>query len=208
MIKYLERVENRYVETTRRPPKAIARQLDRELAENRRSNLTHKHTPGDGWHYLPTQGEATYCYNGAYWFVNMDTSEEAILAAVSYLCAEADLDFTAIQQEAYPEETPYLPTEADLNQLARPVNKDDWPALLDDLTDVNYHSLRSALEDHLARTGANLAPGYMVFIPDQLSTATVVKVRLDDDGEPLIDVVLPDGSPFICRPCELERSIT
>ena len=60
---------------------ALEAQIARDLMRAKR------HTPGDGWHFLPAPAEVDW--NGRYWLGMPRTSEGAVLAAVAKLCDAA-----------------------------------------------------------------------------------------------------------------------
>jgi hypothetical protein len=132
------------------------------LASNIRLSLTreverlramaHLHTPGDGWHYLPTRAE--YMYNGSYWFATLATSEGPILANVADLCVELGIGFDTLYRTAYPDEwsVPQV-SEDDRAMRSQPATIRDASKVLHDLEDVNYHSLYGALRAALQARG-------------------------------------------------------
>lgn len=148
-MKFCERVDGGgYKPTERRPRAAILRELMKQIEHDAASDLMHKHLPGDGWHYVP--GEPCICHNGKYWFHSMPDSGGAILTMAFDLCELMNLNFRALYDKAYPDEVgdePFTPSEADRAACARPVTLDDIPAVMDDLTDINWHSLRAVLEE-------------------------------------------------------------
>lgn len=95
---------------------------------------------GDGWKRLEGDLSSEFC----------------IVAAVQHLCAARDLDFQAIYRAAYPTED--LPSAEDLRRGAEHADVSGWgtwpagqvDALLHDLTDINYHALRTELARALA----------------------------------------------------------
>jgi hypothetical protein len=146
-LRFYELKGEEYVPSARRPPPARLAALEVEITRD--LTRAKRHTPGDGWHYLPAPAEVGW--NGRYWWGMPRTSEGAVLAAVAKLCEAHGLDFMALQREAYPDEEPYAPTEENCDDLARPVTVFDAHCLLSDLSDINYYSLRRVLQEHLAR---------------------------------------------------------
>ena len=146
-LRFYERKDGAYVLTARRPPPAMLAGLEADIAD--KLTRAKQHTPGDGWHFLPDP-PAEVGWNGKYWWGMPRSCEGAVLAAVARLCELRGLDFMALQREAYPDEEPYTPTQQDRGELARPVTVFDAYRILEDLTDINYHSLRAVLEEHLA----------------------------------------------------------
>ncbi|MEO8379406.1 MAG: hypothetical protein ABI779_07060 [Acidobacteriota bacterium] len=114
--------------------------------------MAHLHSPGDGWHYLPTRAE--YVHNGSYWFSTLGTSEGPILANVADLCDEIGAAFDALYRTAYPEDrsVPEVSAE-DRAMRSRPATIRDASKVLHDLEDVNYHALYGALHDALRARG-------------------------------------------------------
>jgi hypothetical protein len=86
--------------------------------------LTHLHTPGEGWHYIP-DGE---------------TSEHAILAEVVLFCKLVGADAQAIFDDAGEVGAMDLAAQG-MSDLAREITESDFKAIVDDLDDVNYHTL-------------------------------------------------------------------
>lgn len=149
--KYYARVNGEYVATERRPTAAEFRPIMKWLVENRR--CAQKHTPGDGWHFLP--GSPEIMYNGEHWFGTYPTSEGAILAGVVDVCKAVGIDFDAIYQKAYGdqgEETPAI-TDEDRAACERPATTQDIREVLADLEDVNYHSLYQTFEEAMREAG-------------------------------------------------------
>lgn len=130
-----------YEETDLRPNAEQAQQLEKTLQEKK----SFKHKPGDGWHYLPLPAIAFF--RRSQWHLQAATSEGAVLAHTEDLCKELGLDFQALCQKAYPDEEITPATQEDRDACDRPATKDDIQAILDDLTDINYHSLKTVLED-------------------------------------------------------------
>ena len=147
-LRFYEMKSGVYVLTARHPPPATLAALEADIAV--KLMQAKRHTPGDGWHFLPGP-PAEVGWNGKYWWGMPRTSEGAVLAAVASLCEARGLDFMRLQREAYPQEQPYAPTEEDRGDLAREVMVFDAYRLLEDLTDINYHRLRAVLEEHLAQ---------------------------------------------------------
>jgi hypothetical protein len=114
--------------------------------------MAHLHSPGDGWHYLPTR--ADYIHNGSSWFATLGTSEGPILANVMDLCHELGITFEALYRRAYPEDRlPPTITDEDRAMRSRPASIRDAAKVLTDLQDVNYHALYGALADVLHDRG-------------------------------------------------------
>jgi hypothetical protein len=136
-----------YKPTDMRPNVTAQKDLQREKVKSLAEYPAKKHTPGTGWHYVPA--EPMICFNGSYWFVMRESSEGAILAHFKQICDLYGLDYIALQKEAYPDEEPQTVTAEYNKLLARPATIEDAEKVLDDLTDVNYHSLREALESKI-----------------------------------------------------------
>lgn len=124
--------------------------LTREIEAKRA--IARLHSPGDGWHYLPTR--ADYLHNGSYWFATLGTSEGPILANVDDLCAELGISFETLYRTAYPEEhtVPEITAE-DRAMRMRSASIQDAAKVLADLEDVNYHALYGALAEALRERG-------------------------------------------------------
>lgn len=124
--------------------------LRREIEAKRA--MARLHTPGDGWHYLPTRAE--YVHNGSYWFATLGTSEGPILANVADLCDELGVAFEDLYRAAYPDDraVPEV-TDDDRAMRTRPATIRDAPRVLEDLEDVNYHALYGALAKVLRDRG-------------------------------------------------------
>lgn len=146
-MRFLTHVKDRCEPTNDRPNDKTMQELLAELDDWYKRGLIHLHSPGDGWHYVPGQ---TDCYfNGRYWYIYQSSSEGAVLVHVRDICTELGLDAMQLQREAYPDEKPSHVTEEDLNACTRAATIEDIDVVLEDLTDINYHSLRAVLESAL-----------------------------------------------------------
>ena len=131
--------------TDLRPSSETWRHLEAEAQRKMAKAMLHE--PGMGWHFLP--GAVVITYNGNYWYDSPVTSESAILAHCEDLCLLKGVDLAALYAEAYPEEEPLAIAPEGHAQCARAAGLDDLEAILEDLTDINYHSLRTVLERSL-----------------------------------------------------------
>lgn len=138
---------NDYTATRRRPAADVMAYLDEQVRYFMQD--AKRHEPGMGWHYIPgpvslvlqdTEGLAQ-----GRWYYRPVTSERAILAHCEDICRIKGLDLSVLYAQAYPEEGALTSTAEDHAQCVRPATLDDIEAVLDDLTDVNYHSLRKVL---------------------------------------------------------------
>jgi hypothetical protein len=78
------------------------------------------------------------------------------------LCAQLGLDYAALHDEAYPK-TPFEYSPEDQREAEReteipPLSAEALQLLLEDLTDINNHSLRAVLEERLIEIGTLPAP--------------------------------------------------
>ena len=90
-LRFYEVKGDEYVPTERRPPPATLAALEAQIARD--LTRAKRHTPGDGWHFLPAPAEVDW--TGRYWLGMPRTSEGAVLAAVAKLCELHGLDFMA-----------------------------------------------------------------------------------------------------------------
>jgi hypothetical protein len=133
-------------ETELRPDEATMQRLEAEAKELAAEAL--KHEPGMGWHHVPGKPEFVFnqtWYGSEYWWVCWPTSEGAILAETAIFCKAHGLNFVELQKQAHPNVIPYELGKDDFDDLLYglvPTLQD----VLDDLTDINYHSLCSAIE--------------------------------------------------------------
>ena len=141
---FYTRTPEGYVETTDRPTSIVYQAL---LGEGDTIKETASlHRAGMGWHYV--HGEPAMCFNGSYWFLDWPTSEGAILKALKDCLSLFGVDIKPLYEQAYPDQKYQPPTTEDHCNVAN-TTKHDLPALLDDLTDINYHSLRQVIEETL-----------------------------------------------------------
>lgn len=144
---YINDLLNGWHETELRPSADGLEELLKEAEERRK--IAMKHRPGQGWHFVPTK-ELEFVFNithyGArYWWVCWPDSTGAILAETANFCKAHNLDFSALQRQAYPDQTPYEPDSRDYADLADPDVIPDYQTMLEDLTDINYHSLHGCI---------------------------------------------------------------
>lgn len=115
--------------------------------------MAHLHNPGDGWHHLP----------------NGESSEEAVLSHVEDICKATGLDYRTVYKEAYPDEDIIAPSQGDATMCARKATLADLPKVLEDLEDINYHSLMSVLAD---KTGMEWGAGKWVEVDPKPTSFT------------------------------------
>ena len=139
---------NGWNETELRPSASAMRVLEQDAKEKAAEAV--KHEPGMGWHYVPCEDPefvlSQTWYGSEYWWVCWPTSEGAILAQTAIFCKAHGLDFIKLQRMAYPDQEPYEPTEEDYDNLL-PRLVPTLQDVLDDLSDVNYHSLCTVVEE-------------------------------------------------------------
>lgn len=85
-----------WAETDERPP---GEEIKRIL-ENLQQQPIHKHTPGQGWHYVPSEPRLLKTEFG--WIAELESSEGAIWAEVEELCKLFEFDYKDLFLKAYP----------------------------------------------------------------------------------------------------------
>lgn len=112
---------------------------------------------GQGWKYVERGFRS---WNNGYNFVLGETSEGCVMLALADLCRQRGVDFREIYVQAYPDEPAEVP---DLHALSEAYQKHavipaSWSAteitrLIDDLADVNYHSLAAVVAERFPEAG-------------------------------------------------------
>jgi hypothetical protein len=102
-----------------------------------------KWKPGDGWKVIAELPFIVRLPNGGFFY--NESSEGCILLAIQDIIGKEKLKSSL--KKAYPEEdwNNYDP-EKWRPFLKRKIQPEHWDKLMDDLTDINYHSLRMVLE--------------------------------------------------------------
>ncbi|MBN2138764.1 MAG: hypothetical protein JW720_13230 [Sedimentisphaerales bacterium] len=117
-----------------------------KIKEAQKGMKIYKHSQGDGWHYINDRFE---CWNNGKCFSIGDTSEGCILLLCQLWCRLNNVDFKDIYVRAYPnEDSDWLNNLADdylqYTNIPQTLSR---PVLIEDLHDVNYHSLADVLGD-------------------------------------------------------------
>jgi len=104
---------------------------------------------GDGWKYVRRRFAT---WSGGRCHLIGDTSEECILLALADLCKGRGVDPAVLYAEAYADEDNYFDGDQGWRQEAEPVTilplewtRADIVRLVEDLGDVNYHSLAAVV---------------------------------------------------------------
>jgi hypothetical protein len=101
--------------------------------------------PGEGWKIVMQFPFTVRLPNGGCF--NWISSETCVLLALQDLLGREKLE--KLFKRAYPQEM--LPEDLEDWRifLGKEIEWKDFPLLLDDLTDINYHSLREVIEEEL-----------------------------------------------------------
>jgi hypothetical protein len=91
------------------------------------------------------------------------TIDESVHLIGLRLCEQLGLDYAGLNDEAYPEEAPFEFSPEDQREAEReteipPLSIEALRLLLEDLTEINNHSLRALLEKRLIEIGTLPAP--------------------------------------------------
>lgn len=149
-VKYLEMDRDaqgnvRWKRTDKRPSDWMRGYLLKQAKEMRRH--LHDHLPGDGYH------ELAHCYHvclrgedlrGEEWFGQFETSEGAVLAHVEDICLLAGIDYDVLVMQAY--NRVMRASANDRRACRRAATLADIDAVMDDLEDINYHTLAHVLQ--------------------------------------------------------------
>jgi hypothetical protein len=145
---FYERVASHTWTSTHRRPGDGTMQLLREELDAKKQHL---HSPGDGYHYIP--GPREYWFDGRAWCAEVPSSMGAILAHVEDICHAYNLNFADLYRSAYPDDEVYVVEREDHDACAQPAEHNDLVHVLNDLEDVNYSQLATALSDALELEG-------------------------------------------------------
>lgn len=143
---YQQTLHGPWTETEARPTGGIKKKLEREMDIAARG--AHKHVPGMGWHNIPSEPMYVRTPQGGWWAA-LDTSEQCILAHAEDICILKGLSLVDLYMQAYPEpdDHPFRVKKHWRDGCLRPATLSDIKDVLDDLEDINFHSLREILEE-------------------------------------------------------------
>jgi len=144
IMKYFRCDQGIFTPTDERPTASEHSKLIEELERHHSGGIVHKHSPGDGWHFV--LGEEVIAYNGQFWFATRPDSTQAILAHVIDICREAGLDSVSLWMELSSEIGLPMVKDEDRRHCTRPAALEDLLAVLSDLESINYHQLHAALK--------------------------------------------------------------